>query len=85
MNIIQTLWTSKKMLLNDSFGWLTPQHHLMGWELSSLKIREFYNELHLYTDSHGEDILISKLELPYTKVNNVYNKIETHASYWAIC
>lgn len=47
-------------------------------------MKEFYKELHLYTDSQGENILISKLGLPYTKVNNVYDKIETHASFWAI-
>ncbi|MGF7230550.1 DUF6734 family protein [Arachidicoccus sp.] len=53
MNIIQTLWTSKQSLLNQPFGWLSPQHHLMAWALSSSKTREFYKELHLYTDSQG--------------------------------
>lgn len=83
MNIIQTLWTNGRSLSDQNFGWLTPQHHLMGWTLSCLKIREFYDDLYLYTDSQGEEILSSKLKLPYTKINNVYSDLRS-TPFWAV-
>ncbi len=50
MLICQTLWTNKKSLLEYDFGWLSPQHHLMGWALSSIKLAQHYKAIHLYTD-----------------------------------
>ena len=45
MKICQTLWTCHKDLLTDSFGWLSPQHHLMAWAHSCLKLKELYPDL----------------------------------------
>jgi hypothetical protein len=42
MVICQTLWVNDNNLLEDSFGWLSPEHHLMGWALSALKLKKFY-------------------------------------------
>ncbi|WP_414649040.1 DUF6734 family protein [Chitinophaga sp.] len=33
MVICQTLWPHNKKIPEDSFGWLTPQYHLMSWAL----------------------------------------------------
>lgn len=82
--ISQTLWTNKKDLLNENFGWLTPQHHLMGWALSALKLSQYYNNLQLYTDDKGIEILIDKLQLPYTYVSNEYNNLKCQPCLWAV-
>lgn len=84
MNICQTLWTAEKDLLNDDFGWQTPQHHLMGWALSSLYLNKFYKSLSLYTDEQGSDFLINKIGLPYNNVFNDYNGLEYNSQLWAI-
>ena len=45
MRIVQTFWSRNIDLTQNSFGWLTPQHHIMGWALSCLKLKEYYNRL----------------------------------------
>ena len=68
MRVIQTLWTAKKNLLENSFGWIDPETALMSWALSANCLKEHCKELFLYTDSEGARILIDKLQLPYTEV-----------------
>ncbi|WP_460686482.1 DUF6734 family protein [Niabella aquatica] len=53
MVVCQTLWTSNNDLLKDSFGWQSPQHHLMAWALSCTKLKELYPEVNLHTDKTG--------------------------------
>ncbi|MFT3749902.1 MAG: hypothetical protein QM768_16380 [Agriterribacter sp.] len=84
MTICQTLWTSKKDLLENSFGWLTPQHHLMGWALSALKLAQHYKTIHLYTDNSGKEILIDQLGLPYSSVFNDYSNLDYPSYLWAL-
>ena len=45
---VQTLWTGRKSLVKDSFGWLEPQYHLMAWALSCLMLRESYDDVELF-------------------------------------
>ncbi len=84
MTICQTLWTDKKNLLENNFGWLTPQYHLMAWALSALKLSQHYKTIHLYTDSVGEEILINQLGLPYTSVFNDYDDLGYPPYLWAL-
>jgi len=83
MVICQTLWTNNKNILEDSFGWLTPQYHLMSWALSILKLVQHYDDIHLYTDSAGKEMLIDQLGLPYTAVFNEYNNLDCQPHLWA--
>ena len=68
MRIVQTFWTDRQSLLENSFGWINPQFHLMSWALSCLSLRKNYDEVVLYTDSEGYRVFIELLKLPYTEV-----------------
>ena len=79
----QTLWTDRKDLIKDSFSWLTPQHHLMGWALSSLKLSQHYKTVQLYTDSVGKEMLVDRLGFPYTDVFVNYDNLDCKSYLWA--
>lgn len=84
MKIVQTLWCGNKNLLNDSFGWVSPEYHIMSWCLSCLRIHKYYKNIHLYTDSQGYEILKNALELPYKNVSVVYDSIKhLNKNLWA--
>lgn len=84
MKAIQTLWCGGKSLLHESFGWATPMHHLMAWTLSSSRLFEYFDQIELYTDSEGYDMLIKKLQLPYTKAHIVLDDVPFSTSYWSL-
>ncbi|MCC8154329.1 MAG: hypothetical protein LIP01_09000 [Tannerellaceae bacterium] len=84
MRAVQTLWTCNKDLLNDGFGWLMPEHHLMAWTLSCLCLRENYDEVVLYTDSIGYAVLIEQLQLPYTNVVLAYDNFSCQEPLWGL-
>lgn len=71
---------------NRNFGgWPSQRYHYMAWALSCLRFRQLYNEVELYTNSPGEDILIHKLELPYTKVHNCMDRLNSFPPMlWAL-
>lgn len=83
MKITQTLWTGQKDLLKDGFGWIDSEHHLTAWALSCIKLREFYDDVVLYTDSQGKKILGDCLHLPYTEIKVVYDKLKCRQAHWA--
>ena len=83
MRIVQTFWTAGRDPLKYSFGWTHPEYNLMSWALSCLSLREHYDEVALYTDQEGYDVLINKLHLPYTEVNVVYDKNLCLPHHWA--
>tara|TARA_B110000908_G_scaffold172725_1_gene242401 strand:- start:7974 stop:8471 length:498 start_codon:yes stop_codon:yes gene_type:complete len=69
MKIVQTFWSgNSKDIIKDTFGWYAPEYHLMSWALSCLQLRKFYDNVVLYTDEKGYELLINYLKLPYTKV-----------------
>lgn len=84
IKICQTLWTGHKDLLEDSFGWFSPEHHIMAWTYSCLKLREFYSDVRLYTDTHGANILINTLDLPYSTYHVEYDNLKYNPSLWAL-
>ncbi len=83
MRIVQTFWTAGRDPLKYSFGWAHPEYNLMSWTLSCLSLREHYDEVALYTDQEGYDVLVNKLHLPYTEVNVVYDKNLCLPQHWA--
>lgn len=83
MRIVQTFWTAGRDPLIYSFGWSHPEYNLMSWALSCLSLREHYDEVALYTDQDGFDVLINRLHLPYTEVNVVYDKNLCLPHHWA--
>jgi hypothetical protein len=83
MRIVQTFWTAGRDPLKYSFGWSHPEYNLMSWALSCLSLREHYDEVALYTDQEGYDVLINKMHLPYTEVLVVYDKNLCLPQHWA--
>lgn len=81
--MLQTFWSARKDILHSDFGWLSPQHHLMAWALSCLRLREHYDDIELYTDRRGEAIFIDALGLPYTKVHSCYECLSIDERLWA--
>lgn len=89
MRIIQSYWSKPfnmcKTNENARGGWCNPTFFYMSWALSCITLRRFYRNVELYTDQVGADLLINKLELPYTKVHVVLDKINKYDSMlWAI-
>lgn len=83
MKMLQTLWTANKSLVENSFGWIHPQYHLMSWALSCLSLRENYDNVVLYTDSNGYNLLVELLKLPYTDVVIQYDGLHCPDIHWA--
>ncbi len=93
MKIIQTYWSkpindqnSKKDVFGRfAGGWLSEKHHYISWALSCLKLKQFYDDVELYTDTKGKEILIDKLKLPYSKVHVCLDHFDyLPSSLWAI-
>lgn len=83
MKVVQTFWTGKKSLLENSFGWVNPQYHLMSWALSCLSLKEHYENVVLYTDSNGYKAFVELLELPYKDVIVHYDNLNCPEPHWA--
>ncbi len=84
MRIVQTLWSCNRSLLEDAFGWMSPEHHLMSWALSCLSLKEHYQDIILYTDSQAADILTNKIGLPYSDVMIAYDQFDCLPRHWAL-
>lgn len=92
MKIVQSLWSKpslKKTHLNSSDrsigGWSDRKYYYMSWALSCLQFKEFYEEVELVTDRYGYDLLVNKLELPFTNVQVVLDDLDHyHADLWVL-
>lgn len=85
MKIIQSFWSGNQNNINDSYGWYSPRYNWMSWILSCQQLVKYYDEVELYTDDFGYDVLIKKLQLPYTKVHVVLNELNIYPKdLWAI-
>lgn len=74
MKIIQSYWT-KPML--QMCNWAIIDYHFITWTLSCLRLKQFYQEVSIYTDDIGKDILIDILKLPYDSVFLELNEIQS--------
>lgn len=81
MKIVHSYWSKPTSQSESSFynraagGWLDQRYHLMSWALSCSKAASFYDEIELVTDQEGANLLINKLNLPYTNVQIVLDQI----------
>ncbi|MEM9446883.1 MAG: DUF6734 family protein, partial [Verrucomicrobiota bacterium] len=66
-------------------GWLRLDYFWMSWTLSCLKLKSLYDQVELFTDESGAELLIDKLNLPYTKVTIALNEVDHyHEDLWAV-
>lgn len=91
MNIIQSFWSlPSKVNPTSAFGrnnggWLNERQHAMSWSLSCLKLKQFYPDIKLFTDTEGMDWLINKLALPYNDVDCCLDNISHfNPTLWAL-
>lgn len=86
MNFIQTLYiSSDKNPFQDTFGWISPEYHLMGWALSCLQLKQIYGKVDLYANDAAADLLIKDLQLPYDTVHTELNSRKLpHPQLWAL-
>ncbi|WGH75231.1 hypothetical protein P8625_14315 [Tenacibaculum tangerinum] len=85
MKIIQSFWTGKHQNLNFGFGWSSAKYNYLSWILSACQLRKYYDELELFTDKLGYNLLIEKLNLPYTKVHVVLDELNKYDdNLWAL-
>lgn len=65
-------------------GWFDKKYNYMSWALSSLEFKEYYDKVELMTDALVYDLLLNKLELPYTKVDISPDLLnDDHPDLWA--
>lgn len=84
MKIVQSFYSNNKSI-QDNFGWVSPECHLLSWTLSVHLLTQLYDKVELYTDKIGYDILINKLKLPYTNVHVVLDDLNKYPNgLWAI-
>jgi len=86
INYIQTFYVNKgKDPFRDSFGWSSPEYHLMGWALSCLQLQKLYGNVKLYANSQAARLLIDTLQLPYSEVNLSLDNLNLiHPDLWAL-
>jgi hypothetical protein len=84
MRIVQTFWTGNQDPLRRSCGWQAPEYNLMSWVMSAHSLREYYDEVVLYTDTAGRHLLIDTLRLPYTEVCTVLDDFPCLPQHWAL-
>lgn len=85
MKIIQSFWSGNLTDFTNNYGWLSYKYNWMSWILSCHQLVKFHKDVELYTDRFGYEILITKLQLPYTKVHLVLDDLNGyHKDLWAI-
>jgi hypothetical protein len=85
MKIVQSFWSGNQKDINNSYGWFEPRYNWTSWILSCHQLVKHYDHVELYTDDFGFEILINKLQLPYTKVHVVLNELDVYPKdLWAI-
>lgn len=96
MKIVQSFWSKPLNKLKNytgdisltnrkGGGWFSEKIYFMSCALSVLKLRQFYSNVELVTDSIGKKILVDELNLPYTNVRLDLDEIESYPEdIWAI-
>lgn len=91
MKIIQSFWSKPFFKENDDLnarfkgGWLSANFFFYSCLLSCLKFRQNYGEVSLFTDDLGKELLIDKLQIPYSKVQLDLNSLQHYPSeLWAL-
>jgi hypothetical protein len=92
MKIVQSFW-SKPGMKNSSnnfadynkCGWPDKKYNYFSWALSVLQFKKYYPDVELVTDKAGYELLVDKLELPYSSVKIVLDDLNCyHPDLWAL-
>lgn len=85
MRIIQTLYLTGNPAhpLKESMGFMAAEFNWMSWALSCLQLKKFYDQVELYTNQAGYEILIRAMGLPYDKVHFLPEDLEYPRQLWA--
>lgn len=84
LKIIQTLFIeTTKNPLKSSLGFVSAEFNWMSWALSCLQLKKIYGKVELFTNKKGKQVLIDELQLPYSKVHVVLDKIDFPRTLWA--
>ncbi len=71
--------------LKNSFGWASPEYHLMGWALGCLQLQQLHNKVDLYCNSKAAELLKNRISLPYSNVYTTHNEINIlNDNLWAL-
>jgi hypothetical protein len=92
MKIVHSLWSKpgqkrSGLPLSDinKSSWMDKRYNYFSWTLSLLQFKKYYDQIELVTDKKGYDLLINKLELPYTNVKILLDDLNHyHPDIWAI-
>lgn len=85
MKIVQSFWSGNQKEFTNSYGWFSYKYNWMSWILSCHQLVKYHKEVELYTDEFGYEVLIKKLQLPYTKVHVVLDELNNyHKDLWAV-
>lgn len=92
MRIIQSFWTKPFLDRKGTGegnrwngGWPHRKLNYFSWALSCLSLRTYYEEVELVTDDKGKEILIDKMQLPYTKTTTTLNVLgDRDGGLWAL-
>lgn len=91
MKIIQSFWTKPSLHQSEDSnarfngGWMHRKYAFYSYALSALTLRKHYDDLELYTDDYGVELFGSVLQLPYTKIHNTLNELDSYdTKLWAI-
>lgn len=85
MDLIQSFWSGRKEVLKYGYGWYNSYYHMLGWILSSNQLHKHHENLKLYTDKNGYEVLIHKLGLPYNSVTSNLNELDKYPHHlWVL-
>ena len=89
MKIIQSYWSHPDLSTRNQREFIKLNlNKYMTFALSVLRAKKFYNQVELYTDNVGKELLIDLLELPYTKVHvcldDLTEKYGEYSHLWAL-
>lgn len=89
MKIIQSYWSHPDLSTRNQREFIKLNlNKYMTFALSVLRAKKFYENVELYTDKVGKNLLIDLLELPYTKVHICLDDLtERYGEYnhiWAL-
>lgn len=86
MKFIQTLYFNKSINpFENTFGWVAPEYHLIGWALSCLQLQQLYTKVDLYCNNKAALLLKDQLGLPYTNVYETHDDLNIiNEKLWAL-
>ena len=90
MKIIHSYWSKPTMdsvvsSEKSNGGWRQRKYHLMSWALSCLSFNRHYGQIELVTDPIGKQLLIDKLQLPYSSYSIELKKLNRYPKHlWAL-